>query len=101
MGAVDLGDVALARQAADAGKIGVGHDEADAGHGAGLVEAAELDVGVRHRRAEHDGAERSRRIVVVGETAGAGDQRLVFLAPDGGTHTVFRGSDVVHGWLGP
>ena len=51
---------------------------------------------MRHGRAEHEGAERALGRVVVGEPAGAGDQRLVLLAADGGAHAELDRGDIVH-----
>ena len=80
----------------DAADIGGGQDQADARHRAGVGEVAELDPGVRHGRAEHTGAERSLRRVVVGEAAGAGDQRLVLVAADRRAHAELHRGHVVH-----
>src|SRR5450631_2751927 len=67
------------------------------GRGGFFGDARDGDAGVGHGRAHDDGAQRSRRRVVVGKATSAGDERLVFHAAHAGAHAEFRGSGVIHG----
>ncbi len=100
-GAVDLAHARLARQRADPVEVGVGHDEVHARHRARLVETGEADPRVRHRRAQHDRAQRARRREIVGVVAGAGHQRLVLEPAHRRAHAELGRCGRVHGFGSP